>query len=184
MRLARSIGFMLTALAVLPGGAAPAAYAQTAKGAPANDLGAFVGRWQLNPAQTSMARFGPNGQNMTRAPTFTFIFEPAGSGLKINVYEHYPQDAPTRVTDMIPDRKPHGCTSPSACQTTGGNPADQSFTYFEIDPHMLVRLFYTKGQLTEYSTYAVSPDGRKFTLMSWSVETPEYQNIQVFDRQP
>jgi hypothetical protein len=49
---------------------------------------------------------------------------------------------------------------------------------------MLMRLFYIKGKISEYSTYAVSTDGRTFTLISWSPETPEFQNIQVFEKQP
>ena len=73
--------------------------------------------------------------------------------------------------------------SKAACLTIGGDASEQSYVYHVIDAHFVIRMFYVKGQLTEYSTYAVSSDGKTFTLMSWSPETPYYQNIQVFEKQ-
>jgi hypothetical protein len=156
------------------------ACAQTAK-----DLSAFVGRWQIDLSKTRMGRFGPSGQNMVRAASFTFIFEPEKHGLLIHVYEKYPQPAPTRTMNINLNGKLHSCENAAvACLTVGGDAAEQSYAYHKVDSHMLVRLFYLKGSISEYSTYAVSTDGKSFTMMSWSAETPEYQNIQVFEKQP
>jgi hypothetical protein len=149
----------------------------------ATDLSAFVGRWQLNSDKTRMGRFGPDGHNMVRSPTFTFIFVADGANLQNNVYAEYPQPAPTRTMALIPDGKPHACESQAACLTAGGDRAQQSYIYRSVDSHYLVRLFRVKGRVTEYSTYAVSADGKTFTLISWSAETPYYQNIQVFEKQ-
>ena len=150
----------------------------------ANDLSAFAGRWQMNAAKTKMGRFGPNGKNISRGPTFTWIFTPEGPGLRMDVYYEYPQLAPTRSMTMIADGKQRPCEGKAPCLTTGGNPKEQFYAYSLIEPRMVARLFYDKGQIVEYCTYAVSQDGKTFTSISWSPETPEYQNIQVFDKQP
>ena len=150
----------------------------------ANDLNAFVGRWKINLGQTKMNRMGPNGNNLVRSPTFTFIFAADNPGLRMDVYAEYPQPAPSRVTSIVPDQKQHSCETKSGCLTVGGNPDEQAFSYFRINSHMLVRLFYEKGKPSEYTTYAVSTDGSTFTMITWSAETPQWQNIQVFDKQP
>jgi hypothetical protein len=144
---------------------------------PDGDLSAFIGRWQINPARTHMGR-----GNLTRSSTFTFIFASQTNGLRLDIYENYPQSLPTRSAAIVPDRRRHGCASTTGCQTVGGVPAEQSYAYFEIDPHMLIRVFYTQGKVTEYTSYAVSTDGKTFTMISWGAEKPEKENIQVFDR--
>jgi metallo-beta-lactamase class B len=150
----------------------------------ANDLSAFVGRWQMNAAKTKMGRFGPNAKNISRGPTFTWTFTPDGPGLRMDVYYEYPQPAPTRTMTMVADGKQHPCEGQAPCLTTGGNPKEQFYAYYPIESRMVARLFYDKGKIVEYCTYAVSQDGKTFTSISWSPETPEYQNIQVFDKQP
>jgi len=131
-----------------------------------------------------MGRFGPNGQNMVRAPTFTFVFRPEGRGLRIEVYSEYPQSAPTRTMALIADGKQHRCQDKAACLTVGGDPSEQTYSYARIDAHFVVRTFFIKGKVSEYSTYNVSADGKTFTMMAWSADTPYWQNIQVFNRQP
>ena len=49
---------------------------------------------------------------------------------------------------------------------------------------MISRLFYVKGAIAEYDTYAVSEDGKTLVVIAWHAPTPQYQNIQVFDKQP
>ena len=167
---------LLAAIAVFTCGAAASAAA--------GDLGALVGRWQLDPARTHMGRYGPRGQNMVRDPTFTFIFSPDPQGLKIAVYAKYPQPAPDRTMLLVPDGKIHACLDKAACLTVGGEASEQSYVYHQIDARFLVRSFYIKGKIAEYSTYGVSADGNTFTMMAWSPETPYWQNIQVFTKQP
>ena len=91
--------------------------------------------------------------------------------------------APTRTMTLVTDETARPCLS-ATCLTTGGNPADQTYAYYKMDGHMIARIFYTKGVPDEYSTYSVSKDGKRLTIVSWSPETPEWQNIQVFDKQP
>lgn len=150
------------------------------------DMSALIGRWQIDLSRTHMGRYGPDAKNMVRAPSFTFIFARHGPGVdvNVNVYEHYPQAAPTRIMSMIPDGKPHACQDKAACLTVGGDAADQSYVYRQLSPRFFMRLFYVKGKLSEYSTYGVSTDGQTFTMMAWSPETPFWQNIQTFTRQP
>jgi hypothetical protein len=66
----------------------------------------------------------------------------------------------------------------------GGNPSEQTYEYHQIDARLVVRSFFIKGRVSEYSIYAVSVDGKTFTMIAWSPETPYWQNIQVFTRQP
>ncbi|HUO23777.1 MAG TPA: hypothetical protein VMU59_14785 [Caulobacteraceae bacterium] len=172
--MTKSLARMAAALSLGLGVAAPLAHAQTG-----GDLSGFVGRWQIDPALTRMGR-----GNITRSPTFSFVFKPKPAGLQINVYAQYPQAAPDRVSDIIPDQKPHVCDNPTACQTVGGVPSEQTYTYFEMDSHNLFRIFYTKGKVTEYTNYMLSSDGQIFTMITWAPEAPQNQNIQVFHRQP
>jgi hypothetical protein len=85
---------------------------------------------------------------------------------------------------VIVDGKQHPCSGPNPCLTTGGDPKKQTYAYTKLDDHMLARLFYENGQIVEYSSYSVSKDGKTLSIVSWSPETPEYHNIQVFDKQP
>jgi hypothetical protein len=168
------------AVALIALGLATSAAPAQAKG----DLSAFAGKWVVNLGKTKMGRMGPNGKNLARDPTFTWIFTPEGGGLRMDVYEKYPQPAPTRTMTLITDAKERGCRSDGSCLTTGGNAKDQTYRYWQMDDRMLARLFYVKGKVDEYSTYAVSTDGKTLTIVSWSPDTPEWQNIQVFDKQP
>jgi hypothetical protein len=181
MSLKSRIHLAAVAAVALLGGAAsgPAAAAQAA-----SDLSAFAGKWQINLQKTRMGREGPNGRNIARDPTFTWIFAPEGQGLRMDVYEKYPQPAPTRTMTLTADAIEHGCRSAGSCLTTGGSGKDQTYRYWQMDEHMLARLFYVKGKVDEYSTYAVSTDGRTLSIVSWSPGTPEWQNIQVFDKLP
>jgi uncharacterized protein GlcG (DUF336 family) len=161
--------------ALLLGGSA---HAQSA------DFSALYGRWQIDPAQTHMGRFGPNGHNIVRSDTFSLAFEAEGDHAVVEVYDRFPQDRPTRVTAMIADGQVHPCTDSVTCNTLGGSPGEQSYRYFAIDPRFFMRVFFVKGVATEYSTYQVSADGRTFTMIAWSAATPYWQNVQVFTRQP
>lgn len=174
------VGFGLSA-------SVPVASAQSSSAAqPARDLSKFVGRWKMNAEKTKMGRMGPTGQNIVRSPSFTWVFTPEGPGLRMDVYTEYPQPAPTRTMTLIPDGKLRTCDpkNQTACLTRGGDPAEQTYVYHHIDAHMIARVFYIKGEVYEYSHYTVSRDGKTFTSVSWGPDTPEYHNIQVFDRQP
>lgn len=164
------------------------AFAQSAPAAAQSkpDLSKFAGRWQMNAAKTKMGRMGPTGANIVRSPTFTWTFTPEGPGLRMDVYTEYPQPAPTRTMTLIPDGKLRGCDTKNktACLTGGGDPKDQTYVYHYLDSHLVARVFYIKGEVYEYSHYTVSRDGKTFTAVSWGPDTPEYHNIQVFDKQP
>ena len=190
MSLNSKMFFTAGAVAVaLSLGGASSAFAQTAKPAksaavkPSKRLAAFAGRWTMNADKTHMGRLGPNGANIKRDPTFTWMFTPTSYGLRMDVYTKYPLPAPSRTMMVNDDRKLHPCVGDNPCLTTGGNPKEQFYRYYSIDDHMLGRVFYDRGEVVEYSTYAVSKDGKTFTCVSWSPETPEFQNIQVFDKE-
>jgi hypothetical protein len=102
----------------------------------------------------------------------------------MDVYNTYPLPEPTRSMTVITDTKPHPCHVTKPCLTTGGNPREQTYAYWQIDHYMLARLFYEQGKVVEYSHYAVSTDGKKLSIVSWSPETPQWRNQQVFDKQP
>jgi hypothetical protein len=162
--------------------AAPISGAQSVT--PKYELSAFVGQWKINLEKTRMERFGPTAKNLPRTPTRTFIFKPDGQNLQHSIYAQYPQPKPDRTLIVAPDGKHHPCEDPVSCLSTGGQSKEQSFVYQQIDSHVMLRIFYVKGKIDEYSTYAVSTDGKTVTVITWSPETPHWQNIQVFDRQP
>ncbi len=66
----------------------------------------------------------------------------------------------------------------SAADGRGWSPGQIHMTAFDV-----ARLFWIKGKPYDYSTMCVSTDGKTLTLISWGPETPQYQNIQVFDKQ-
>jgi hypothetical protein len=149
-----------------------------------SDLSPFMGTWKINPDKTKMGRNGPTGENILRSTTFTFVFVPDGQGVRMDVYSVYPLPAPTRTARVVTDGHPLPCESKPSCLTIGGDPSDQTYAWYKMDSHMLARLFWVKGKPYDYSTMCVSRDGKSLTLISWAPETPEYQNIQVFDKQP
>jgi hypothetical protein len=157
-----------------------------AKAQSASDLSAFLGRWQNNPAKTTLNRYGPNGKNTPRADTYTFVFKPDGPGLRLDVFTEYPQPTPAKTVEILVDGRPHPCLG--ACIATG-TPVDphpaklQTYVYTQIDPHLVVRLTYVNGRIEEYLTYAISSDGKTLTQINWSPDTPSWQNVQVFDKQ-
>ena len=164
--------------------AGPAAFAQQAPAQGAKGLEAFEGRWLMDASKTHMERMGPNGNNTRRSDTFTWTFTPKAYGLEFSVFYQWPQDKPNRTMTVIVDGKPHPCAGPAPCLTTGGDPKKQTYAYTKLDDHMLARLFYEDGKIVEYSSYSVSADGKILSIVSWSPETPEYHNIQVFNKQP
>lgn len=85
---------------------------------------------------------------------------------------------------MIADGKLRPCQGPGPCLTSGGDPTQQTYAYWQMDDHMVARLFYQSGKIYEYSHYAVSADGKRLVITSWSPETPEFNNFQVFDKAP
>ena len=151
----------------------------------AGDRSPFIGRWQINPAKSTFNRYGPNGKNQPGGPTRTLVFSAQGQGLKFEVYGAYPQPAPNRSMSIILDGKPHSCNGDCvALGNTAPDPNRQTYTFMTIDPHMLTRVTYAEQKISEYLVYTVSTDGKIMTQINWSAETPEWQNIYVFEKQP
>jgi hypothetical protein len=171
-----ALAFAVAAVALGIGGAA---LAQT----PGGGLQPFVGTWKLNGAMTRMGVLGPSTPTPPRDPTFTWTFAARPYGLEMDVYEKYPLPAPSRILMINPDGKIHPCEGDKPCLPSGGDPREQSYAYHKVDEHMISRLFYVKGKVAEYDTYAVSKDGKILTITAWHAPTPEYQNVQVFDKQ-
>ena len=164
-------------LALSLGGAAPAQPAGAG-------LSPFVGRWTLNIPKSHMGFDGPNVTTPMRGPTFTWIFSPTSNGLKQEVYDAYPAPEPTRLLMVVPDGKAYPCATKTSCLPGGGDPKDQTIAYWKMDDHMLARVSYVKGQALEYDSYAISEDGKTFVITAWKFGTPQWQNVQVFDKQP
>ena len=169
----------IVAVALGRGAASPATAADTAAG-----LQPFIGTWKINPAKTRMGVNGPNTPTPLRDPTFTWIFTPRSYGMQMDVYEKYPLPSPTRTLQIHADGRTRGCETATSCLPSGGDPTLQSYAYHRLDDHMISRLFYVQGKIAEYDTYAVSADGQTLVIVAWHAPTPEYQNVQVFDRQP
>lgn len=151
----------------------------------ASDPSPFIGRWQIDLAQTKMGRMGPNAApNLTRSPSFTFVFSAAGPKLRMETYEQFPQPAPTYTVSIVADGKQRACEATNPCHAGADGAADRRYSYVLLDPHLMLRRLYLNGVVAEYTTYAVSSDGKVFTMMAWSAATPQWQNLQVFEKQP
>lgn len=159
--------------------AAPPAIAQSANG-----LDAFVGTWTINLEKSKMGRAGPSGVQTRRSPTFTWVFTPDGAGLRMNIYPEYPAPAPTKTLVVIPDGQQHTCAMKESCLSAPGDPREQSYSFSRVNSNLLARVFQIRGKDFEYNVYAVSQDGKTFVATSWNPEAPEFQNVQVFDKQP
>jgi hypothetical protein len=172
--------FVAAAAAVIALALSGPALAQTAGAG----LQAYVGTWKINPAKTRMGVNGPSTPTPLRDPTFTWIFTGKPYGLQMDVYTKYPQPAPSRTLTINPDGKIQQCQGPEPCLPSGGDPKEQSYSYHKLHDRMISRQFYVKGKNTESDTYTVSEDGKTLVIIAWHAETPEYQNVQVFDKQP
>jgi hypothetical protein len=106
-----------------------------------------------------------------------------GNAVEMATYAQYPQEEPTRMQLVIPDGAVRTCVSKNPCLTVGGDQKDQTYAWFQMDSHMLARLFWWKGDMYDYSSLTVSTDGKTLTLISWGPNTPYWQNIQVFTKQ-
>src|SRR6266568_8216013 len=149
-----------------------------------DELSAFIGRWQNNTAETKLNRTGPNGKNTPRGATYTFILADHDQGLHLDVYNEYPQPTPSRSMDIVTDRAEHPCTG--SCIEAGGahskSASVQTYAYYPINSHMMARLGYTDGKISEYLIYAVSSDGKTLSMINWNPETPNWQNMYIFNR--
>lgn len=176
LRSAVRLAIVTLAVTILALGVKESAVAQQPE-----DLSAFAGRWQMNPTNTKLLKYGLHGKNKERSDTYTFVFTPAGNGLKYEVYNQFPQPSPSRSILIIPDRKARLCDG--ACVIPGVQPG-QTYTYYAIDPHMLVRSTIVAGKVIEFNTYAVSVDGKKLSMITFSTDTPEWQDVYSFEKQP
>lgn len=167
------------AIGLVVAASVPTAVAQSASG-----LETFVGTWKINLERSKMGRAGPNGVQTRRSNTFTWTFTPDGSGLRMNIYTEYPAPAPTKTLIVNPDGKQHVCEMKESCLSSPGDPKEQSYAFSKVNSNVLVRVFQVRGENVEYNVYAVSEDGKSFVATSWSPQTPEFQNVQVFEKQP
>jgi hypothetical protein len=71
-----------------------------------------------------------------------------------------------------------------SCLNSPGDPKEQSYAFTQVDGRVGVRVFQLRGQSVEYNVYTVAADGRTFVATSWSPQTPQFRNVQVFERQP
>ena len=168
----------LAAAALVAFGLAAPASAQTRAASP------FVGTWKLNIPKSHMGFDGPSVVTPMRGPTFTWIFTAKPYGLQQEVFDSYPAPTPARTIEVRTDGKAYPCTTTTSCLPGGGDPKDQTIAYWRLDDHMMARVSYVKGQVLEYDSYSISEDGKTFVVTAWKAPHPEWQNVQVFDKQP
>ena len=132
----------------------------------------LLGAWKLDPEKSVMNREGGAPVHPTRSVTRVIAVE--GDGYRMNA-NAAGGAAPTGGYFARFDGKeypdPHG-------PGTG-----EVAIHWRLNPYLMVRLVKTNGMPTEYATYAVSSDGNVLTTTSWEPATPEYHNVQVYERQ-
>jgi hypothetical protein len=162
-------GFVLAAavLALALASSTPKTFGQTA-----NSSDPLLGAWKLDPEKSVMNRDGGAPVHPTRSVTRVIAVE--GDGYRMNA-NAAGGAAPTGGYFARFDGKeypdPHG-------PGTG-----EVAIHWRLNPYLMVRLVKTNGMPTEYATYAVSSDGNVLTTTSWEPATPEYHNVQVYERQ-
>lgn len=156
---------------------------RTLAATPEAPMAAFLGAWTLNLSKTRMERAGPNGAQTVRAASFTWVFKATAGKVDLNIYHQYPAPAPSKVMAVVTDGRFHPCRMKESCLSTPGDPKEQSFAFLQVDPNMAMRVFKVRGVITEYNIYTVSSDRKTFIATSWSPGTPEYRNVQVFEKQ-
>ena len=184
MALNRTIGALALTAALALGCAAPLATAQAPNPQSSNPTAAFAGTWKVNLGRSRMGREGPNAAAQPRADTFTWVYKVQGKNLKWLIYHEYPLPTPSKTMTVIPDGKYRPCEMQETCLSRPGDPKEQSYAFWQMGPRMMARIFRVKGVPTEYNVYALSPDNKTFVTTVWSPETPEYQTVMVFDKQP
>lgn len=175
----RGRGAAFAAAVAIALAASPAAAQSVAAG-----LAPFVGTWTINLDRSAMGRAGPGGVQTRRAPTFTWRFTPNTEGLKMEIFAQFPAPAAAKTLLVRADGKQHVCELQESCLGTPGDPKEQTYAFTLSNPNVLVRVFEIRGKPVEYNVYAVSADGKSFVATSWNPETPEFQNVQVFEKRP
>jgi hypothetical protein len=132
-----------------------------------------VGTWKLDLDKSVMNRDG--GAPIHPKKPATRVFAVEGDGYRMSVFDDGAGAASARAYFARFDGKeypdPHG---PGRGEVA---------IHWKLSPYLIVRLVKTNGKPTEYATYAVSADGNVLTTTSWDPATPEYHNVQVYERQ-
>jgi hypothetical protein len=164
---ALGIGLMAVALLMAISFEAPRMFGQ---GADSKDP--FIGTWKLNLAKSSSV--GPDGALVRPTRPATRVVAVEGDGYRMATSDDA-NPAAARSYFFRSDGKeypdPHGPGK------------GEMASHWRPSPYMMVRLVKTNGMPTEYATYAVSSDGNVLTTTSWEPATPEYHNVQVYERQ-
>jgi hypothetical protein len=138
----------------------------------ANSSDPIVGAWKLDPEKSVMNRAGGDPVHPTRSVTRVIAIE--GDGYRMNANAKG-DAAPTGGYFARFDGKeypdPHG---PGHGEVA---------IHWRLSPYLMVRLVKMNGTPTEWATWAVSSDGNVLTTTSWEPATPEYHNVQVYERQ-
>ena len=131
----------------------------------------LVGTWKLNLEKSLVNRQGVQA-HPTRPATRVFAVE--GDGYRISFFDGA-ATTPTRSYFAKFDGKEY----PDPRQAGRG----EFGIHYRLSPSMVVREVKANGKPAEWATWSVSSDGNVLTTIGWDPETPESQNIQVFDRQ-
>ncbi len=161
------IALVAVFLAVLLSWSTPRTFGQDA-----NSGDPIVGAWKLDLVKSVRNRAGGEPVHPTRQATRIFAVE--GDGYRMSAFN---DDAAASARAYFarfdgkeyPD--PHG---PGRGEVA---------IHWRLSLYLIVRLVKMNGTPTEYATYAVSSDGNVLTTTSWDPATPEYHNIQVYERQ-
>jgi len=165
----RALGIGLIAVALLT---AIAFETPRIFGQDADSKDPIVGTWKMNLAKSSS--IGADGAIVHPTRPATRIVAVEGDGYRMTTFDDA-NPAAARSYFFRSDGKeypdPHG----------PGN--GEVAIHWRLSPYLMVRLVKMNGMPTEYATYAISSDGNVLTTTSWEPATPEYHNVQVYERQ-
>ena len=143
----------------------------------------LIGVWKINLPASRYERSGKPGP--TPAATLTWTYTPEKDGLRMSVYPQGLAPQPARSYFFKWDGQEH--------PDPQGPNLHESVIFWRMDRRMLTRLVlgYASDEdraakrnprRVEWVAWTVSEDDKTLAITSWTPTTPQWQNVQIFDR--
>jgi hypothetical protein len=141
----------------------------------------LLGTWQLNNSRSSFNRGLYGGAPVNR----TWIYEIAGDGVRHIATSTTSFGGDAKVTIRAEYVAKIDGQEYQGAGFTGSSDEERrasTFSLKRIDARTVQRTAKISGVPREIAVYAVSADGQVMTCTSWTPETPDKTNVQIFDR--
>ncbi len=143
----------------------------------------LIGVWKLNLPASRYERSGKPGT--TPPATLTWTYTAEKDGLRMSVYPNGLAPQPARLYFFKWDGQEY--------PDPQGPTLHESVIFWRMDRHMLTRLVlgYASDEdraakrnprRVEWVAWSLSEDEKTLAITAWTPTTPQWQNVQIFDR--